>query len=296
LIEPQLLRPRVQFETERRVRRTQPRLLARGRYEIAYDVVTVRSGPLTQTFQELKIVQIRRGRPNLAALAQAFVERYNLRPLLAGKLDRAEKALRDIEGSALARRAHGAPGGHEVALIVLQDGDVALFNEATGLTLPVAVGQGEETCRSLLGAHFGSADGQLRFLGTAPGSESRPKLEVWLARRSPSADVAGSGRVQWLRLADVLASAGGPGLRDPRTLAALTIVSRAEAVLDPLRHPRTGERRLQVAEVSEAARPGESFLNADEPAGVQCPGARLGGRHRVPRSPASASFPFLAAI
>ncbi len=105
LIEPPRLRSRVQFETERRVRRTQPRLLARGRYDIAYDVVTVRSGPLTQTFQELKIVQIRRGRPNLAALGQAFVERYNLRPLLVGKLERAEKALREIEGSALARLA-----------------------------------------------------------------------------------------------------------------------------------------------------------------------------------------------
>jgi polyphosphate kinase len=263
LIEPQQLRPRVQFETERRVRRTLPRLLARGRYDLAYDVVTVRRGPLTQTFQELKIVQIRRGRPNLAALGQAFVERYNLRPLLAGKLDRAEKALRDIEGSALARRAPDAPEGHEVALIVLQDGEVALFNDATGLTLPVTAGRGEETCRGILRAQFGSADGQLRFLGTAPGSESRPTLEVWLARRAPSADVAGSGRVRWVRFAEVLASVGGPGLRDPRTLAALTIVSRAEAVLDPMRLPRTGGRRLRVADVSEAARPAEGFLNAD---------------------------------
>src|SRR6185312_7556311 len=60
VIEPERLLPRMQFETERRVRRSQPRWWRRGRYEIAYDVVTVRSERRAQAFQELKIRELQR--------------------------------------------------------------------------------------------------------------------------------------------------------------------------------------------------------------------------------------------
>src|SRR6266576_2039717 len=182
LIEPALLRPRIQFETERRVRHTRPWWFSRGRYEVLYDVVTVRTHELAQTFQELKLREVARGRPGLDRVARAFQEQYGLRPLLVGKVDRAAKLLRDLESGALAQVARG---GREVALVAVEEGSVAMLAESTSLTLPVRGGKGEETCREILRTVFGSADGQVRFLGTAPGGldGTRPVLEVWLARR-----------------------------------------------------------------------------------------------------------------
>jgi polyphosphate kinase len=281
LIEPGRLLPRIQFETERRLRRTRPRWLARAQYEIAYDVVTVRSDQRAQAFQELKIRQLEAGRPRLEEVARAFAERYGLRPLLVGKMDRAEKLLRELESAALTHVAHGS---REVALIVLQERCVALLNDAAGLTLPVTGGSGEEACRGLLRAHFGSADGQVRFLGTAPGGGTRPVLEVWLARRASGArdEGGGSGRLQWLPFTEILAGTGAPGLRDPRTLAALTVVARSEALLEWMREappeppagdratPRTGERRMRLSDVTrrtplpDATPPGaDHVLNGD---------------------------------
>ncbi len=55
LIDPALLLPRIQFETERRVRRTKARWFSRGRYDVVYDVVTVRSHQMAVAFEELKL-------------------------------------------------------------------------------------------------------------------------------------------------------------------------------------------------------------------------------------------------
>jgi len=95
-------------------------------------------------------------------------------------------------------------------------------------------------------------------------------------RRRPSGGVA--GRVQWLPFDDVLAAAGSPGLRDPRTLAALTVAARRTS--SPTgRAPgagagcgagHTSERRVRLSEyalrspVADVDRPGaEHFLNGD---------------------------------
>jgi polyphosphate kinase len=272
LIEPGRLLPRIQFETERRLRHTRPGWFSRVQYEIAYDVVTVRSHQLAQMFQELKIRRLHAGRPPLEAVARAFAERYGLRPLLVGKVDRAEKLLRDLESTALARVAQGS---REVALIALQDECIALLSDGATLTLPVAGGGGEDACRELLRKHFGSADGQVRFLGTASAGGTRPVLEVWWARRASRA----GGRVQWLPFTEVLAGAGAPGLRDPRTLAALTVVARSDAMLERMRaapapEPEGAERatarRIRLSDVTlrsplpDPGRPGpEHFLNSD---------------------------------
>src|SRR6266571_715103 len=115
---------------------------------------------------------------------------------LVGKADRAAKLLRDLESGALAQVARG---GREVAVFAVEQGSVARLAESTSLTLPVRGGSGEETCREILRAFFGSADGQVRFLGTAPGglASTRPVLEVWLARRGAgSRDTGDTGRVR----------------------------------------------------------------------------------------------------
>jgi len=258
LIDPGLLVPRIQFETERRLRQTRRGWFARARYEVFYDVVTVRSHRLARTFQELKLRPLAVGRPRLEQLAAAFQERYSLRPLLVGKVDRAEKLLRDLESTAL---ANAARGGGEVAVIVLEEGCVALLMDEGSLTLLVRGGSGEDTCREVLRAHFGSADGQVRFLGTAAGSGTRPVLEVWLARRGAAAhEPRGGGRLHWMPFRELLAGAGAPALRDPRTLAALTVAARAEALGEwtgsaPLTpgaraEPRTPEGRMRLSDVT----------------------------------------------
>ncbi len=277
LIEPSRLVPRVRFETERRLRRTRRGWFSRAQYEVVYDVVTVRSRQLARAFQELKLRQLAGGRPGLEQVARAFQERYGLRPLLVGKVDRAERLLRDLESEAL---AHAARGSREVAVVVLEEGRVALLADATALTLPVRRGSGEEACREVLRAHFGSADAQLRFLGTAAASGARPVLEVWLARRaSAPRDGDASGRLQWLPFHELLAGAGAPGLRDPRMLGALTVAARSEALFEWTRstplaasgpaEPPTRERRPRLSDVTLRApvaaggpRP-EQFLNSD---------------------------------
>ena len=279
LIEPALLRPRIQFETERRVRHTRPGWFSRGRYEVLYDVVTVRTHELAQTFQELKLREVARGRPGLDRVARAFQEQYGLRPLLVGKVDRAAKLLRDLESGALAQVARG---GREVALVAVEEGSVAMLAESTSLTLPVRGGKGEETCREILRTVFGSADGQVRFLGTAPGglAGTRPVLEVWLARRVSGDRGPGvAGRIQWLPFDELLAAAGSPGLRDPRTLAALTVAARSDVLAEwtrpsePARAtaPRpAAERRVRLSDYAlrlpipdvDSQGP-EHFLNGD---------------------------------
>src|SRR5256885_11028150 len=157
------------------------------------DVVTVRSHQMAQAFEELKLRELARGRPGLDRLAQALQQQYGLRPLLVGKADRAAKLLRDLESGALAQVARG---GREVAVVAVEQGSVAMLAESTSLTLPVRGGSGEDTCREILRAFFGSADGQVRFLGTAPGglASTRPVLEGWLARRGGRGPGAGGTR------------------------------------------------------------------------------------------------------
>src|SRR3989441_5312118 len=229
-------------------------------FRSAYDVVTVRSHGLARTFQELKLRQLAPGRPGLDVLAAAFQERYALRPLLVGKVDRAEKLLREIDGDLLASAARG---GREVAVIVVEAGCVAVLMDERSLTLPVRGGSGEEACRDVLRVHFGSADAQVRVLGTAPGSSTRPVLEVWLARRVAAARDAGEGaRLHWLPLGELLAGAGAPTLRDPRTLAALGVAARAEALAEwtgsaptppaMLQEPPAGARRIRLSDVTRS--------------------------------------------
>ena len=273
LIEPGQLLPRIQFETERRVRRSKSAWFSWGRHDIIYDVATVRSHHLAQQFQELKLRPVTAGRPRVDRLAQAFQERYGLRPLLVGKQERAEKLLRELEAEGLADVTRG---GREVAVIALQAGAVAMLAESDSFTLPMRRGGGEEGCREVLRASFGSADGQVRFLGTAPAGLTRPLLEVWEVRRAIGALPSAQETLHWVPVEELLAGAGSPGLRDPRTLAALTVAVRSDAFtaassVEPAARGRgAAERRARLSDfalrpaVADLGRLGpEHFLNAD---------------------------------
>src|SRR5205823_2608531 len=115
--------------------------------------------------------------------------------------------------------------------------------------------------------------------GTAPAGATRPVLEVWLARRvSGARDADRNGRLQWLPLGELLASAGSPSLRDPRTLAALTVAARSDAfserapraTLTTATLPGGSQRRVRLSDfalrspLSDLDRAGpDHFLNGD---------------------------------
>jgi len=282
LIDPSRLVAKVELETERRVRHTRPGWFTRGEFELCYDVVTVRGQTVSGAFQELKVRWLRRGRPSLDALTDELQQRFGLRPLLVGKLDRAVRVLRDVEGVELARAVAGA---REVAVIAIREGRLALTLADGALVLPVGPGSGESACRHLLEEAFGSGKAQIQLLGTAPSTPTRPLLEVWLARRVERPEEAPT--LQWVPLEEVVARVGSPLLREPRTLAGLTVAARSDlvsewptaasggAASDPATRPRDGRptvggrpepdrasTRLPVPG-ERAARPPEQFLNAE---------------------------------
>jgi polyphosphate kinase len=249
LIEPSRLLPRLEFETDRRLRRTRPGWFARARFELLYDVVTVRSQDLSQTLQEVTLRQVRAGRPAFDAVVDVLRGTYGLRPLLVGKFERAEKLREQLEAETVARSTRGQ---REIALIALEQSTIALRHDRGTLSLPTAVGSGEEGVRHLLRTTFGSGDGQLRFLGLAPSVADTAPLEVWLSRRVSVHGAAG-GDCRWLPLDEVLARVGSPALREPRTLAALTVAARAGVFPDqaPASSPAAPSPRALV-EVPEA--------------------------------------------
>ncbi len=227
LIEPGRLLPRLELETERQLRHTRPGWFARAQYRFAYDVVTVRRQHLSQTLQEVKVRRVRGGRPAFDAVVEALRGAYGLRPLLVGKFERAEKLAQQLEAEYVAGASQGQ---RDIALIALEESTIALRDDRGTLALPAASGSGEDGCRHLIRATFGSADGQLRFLGLAPNVGDAPALEVWLARRVSRHDPTGGCR--WLPLDEVLARVGSPSLREPRTIAALAVAARADVFAD----------------------------------------------------------------
>ncbi len=117
----------------------------------------------------------------------------------------------------------------EIALIAVEHGRVGLRRHGAELRLPVQEGSGEDTCRAVLRRLVGSGEGQLRLLGIVPRAGDGVPLEVWTARRLRRH--SGNGEeLQWFAPADLIARVGSPVLRDPATLAALTVASRSPLV------------------------------------------------------------------
>jgi len=235
LLDPTLLRPRIELETERVTRGAQAGFLLGARFELAYETITVRSGALARSFHELRVRRLRAGSPALDQIEKALA----LRTLLVTKKERAEQLLAGLESEALVRAVGSA---RAVAVLAVDNRRIALRLEGGVLTLPTAEGSGEEACRHVLKLVFGSSVADLRLLGSAPAVGQNPTVEVWTAERLRR-DVAGALPVEWLPLEEVLARVGSPALRDAATLAALTVAARSDVF-------ETGDR--------PAARPGEA--------------------------------------
>lgn len=248
IVDPSRLSPTIELECERNTRRARRGWLPLWDFEIVYDLVTVRSGDSSESFREMKIRHLRRRTRYLDALVGSLQIRYALRTTLSGKLERARKYLAALETQMLTRAVHD---NREVTVIATRRGEIALRRDGSTLVLPADRGSGEDACRHLLRSHLGTAQGEVKLLGTAHAVGARPPLEVWLAADLPrSVESPANDWVRWFTMSEVMNRVGSPLLRDARTLAALAVASRSGLF------PSTGEYPVAApAETSAPARP-----------------------------------------
>ena len=227
MVDPARLRVDLTLSTERHVRCGEARFPRRGRFEFVYDAVTVEQGPVRRRFHEMKARRLAKGRPPLAAIAEALQARFDVRPTIVAKIDRARQLrmtiMREAELRSLDR-------GGLVALVAVEGGRVACRWMNGELRLPTGIGSGEGAARHLLSESFGSGVGELRLLGAVPASAARPRLEVWLAGRQRRYHDTPGTSIEWLSVEEVTTRAGTTDLTDAATIAALLVAARAGAL------------------------------------------------------------------
>lgn len=224
IVDPARLSTVLELSVARRVRHAAAGFLGRRRFSFAYDTVTVRRGELGGDLYLLTITGPGSGTPSAAWFASALSEQHGLRMTMLEPIELAELLLAELEASELAA---GVSGRREVTVIAVEQGRLALGTEAGDLSLPFMPGSGEHSCREVLREALGSAEGQVALLGTVPATQTRPAVEVWLARRLHRGAGGASGRFQWFTPAEIIARVGTPVLRDPKTLAALSVAARS---------------------------------------------------------------------
>lgn len=217
LVDPAQLRPALEIETVRRIRRGV--LDEDGEsIEFAFDAVTVRRGELSGELDELEVTL------SAEAVREGMVEEiesaYGVRLILADTVARARALLDQLT---LERLESDVRAAREVAVLAYAKGRIALCRDGEALHVPRGPGSGQDACRRVLRNVFGRSHGRIRLLGTSAGVEARPGLEVWLAE---GIETDGS-ECAWLPLDIVLEHVGSPQLRDARTLAALHTAARS---------------------------------------------------------------------
>ncbi|MGE3616289.1 MAG: polyphosphate kinase 1, partial [Gemmatimonadales bacterium] len=270
LIDPALVRPRLELEIERWARPAASGWFSRTpRFLFLYDACTVRNGGLARGFWEVQVRRLRSGGPRLEEIAAAL-ERNGLRPTATAKVERAAALIDAMAAEATARLV----ASQRAVALLAYDGDrVAFHAEADEYSLPVARGSGEEACRHLLRHLFDSGVGDLTLLGHTAGTDDRPALEVWLARKiRADADRPASG-FAWLRLAEALQFVGTARLRSAETLGALALAARLDlgsgrpparpSAAAALEVPPERPRPPRVAARARTDLPPDRFLNVE---------------------------------
>src|ERR1043165_7768200 len=153
LVDPALLKPRIELEVERWTRIATAGVLRRvPRFAFLYDACTVRHAGLTRTFEELQVRRLAPGAPHLEQVAHSLEEQHGLRPLLVPRHVRAAQLVEVMAAEGAARMLSSQTA---VVLLALDQGRVAFLEHEGGHALPVARGSGEEAVRHLaLGAKF----------------------------------------------------------------------------------------------------------------------------------------------
>ena len=277
LVDPALLRPRIEVETERWSRVASSGWLAkRARMVFLYDACTVRHGGLARTFEELQVRRLAPGGPHLDQVAAELERTHGLRPILVAKAERAAQLADSMASESTVRMLASQ---RAVVLLAYDGAGIAFVREADGFVLPVARGSGEETCRHLLRHIFGSGVGELSLLGHTSPTPDRAALEVWAARKIRGRGDDGPPPVElaWLTLAEALDKVGNE-LRAPETLGALSLAARADLVPEPTPQPparpgpapRPGQppksKRLprpSTPSLAPTGAPAEHFLNVE---------------------------------
>ena len=227
LVDPARLTPWIERHVERASRTFRIPLILVPLCDLVSDVISLSRSETTATLCELSVRPRRCGGAAAAGrLARPLEADFALRPAGSDSLQRAATALDVAEAEGIGRDLRGE---REVALVAVAHGRVGLCRTGAELRLPVDKGSGEEACRAVLRRLVGSGEGQLRLLGVVPRSGDRVPLEVWTARRLPSSS-DNRGTLQWFTPADLVARVGSPLLRDPATLAALTVAARSPLV------------------------------------------------------------------
>ncbi len=222
LIDPRRLIAALELEIMRRLRVARSATLD-AELAFAYDAVTVRKGDATGELFELEVCLPNEQSNGLEGLVQELESTHQARLTLTETVSRARELLRRME---IERLQQNVKAAREVAVVPYDRGRVALCRQATHLRVPSGRGSGHDAVRRVLSEHFGRPYGRIRYLGTNPGTESHPSVEVWLAE-----DVANlKNQTVWTRLEDVLNMVGTPTLRDARTLAALNALARSNVV------------------------------------------------------------------
>jgi polyphosphate kinase len=235
LVDPALLRPRIELEVERWTRIAAAGALRRvPRFAFLYDACTVRHAGLTRSFEELQVRRLAPGPPHLEQVADSLEQQHGLRPLLTPRHVRAAQLVEALAAEGAARMLSSQTA---VVLLALDEGRVAFLEHEGGHALPVARGSGEEAVRHLLRYVTGSGVGTLFLLTSLPATEDRDALEVWVARKIRENGDTGPTRLHWLPAGEAVAKVGTPDIRAPETLAALAVATRANLLELPSREP-----------------------------------------------------------
>ena len=255
LVNPAALSVELELEVERYTRAASAGWLRWSRFELLYDIVTVRAAGLARTFQELKLRELRVGWLDLTQLSRAISEQYRLRAVTPDKRVRGALVRTALESEALARQVGS---GRRVALIALDGPRMACVADGGSLRLPVAEGQGEAACRHLMQRVLGTGVGDLHRLSTVDQSagDGQPRsLEVWIATRvGRTARLTLDRPVEWLPTDEVLARVGSATIRDVPTLAALRVLAASELLPRLAAAPPAADDDAQPAAPADAPR------------------------------------------
>jgi polyphosphate kinase len=222
LSDPARLVPWIERDVERVSRTRRLPLLGIPLYDLGGDIITARRGDFSATLAQLTITPRPWGRAAARHMAAALESAFSVQPVADDPLARAQIALDGAEAEAAARELRGE---REVAIVAVEHGRIGLYRAGAELRVPVHPGSGEEACRAGLRQLAGTGEGQLRLLDVVPRSGDRVPLEVWTARRLHQHTA--NGELQWFAPAELIARVGSPLLRDPGTLAALTVAARS---------------------------------------------------------------------
>ena len=222
LVDPATLAPWIERDVARRWRTIGVPLARLPLCDLVGDSVTVRRGELRASLHELSVRPKAWGAVAARTIARRLGAALPLRAVGEEPLQRAQAALAEAEARILARELRGE---RELALIAVEHGRLGLCRLGAELRVPVDQGSGEADCRAALRRIVGSGEGSLRLLGVVPPAGDRAALEVWTARR-----VRGNSPLQWFAPTELLERVGSPVLRDPATLAALTVAARSPLI------------------------------------------------------------------